>query len=177
MASIGNFGTAYEPVDLDFGFFGETIRVHPEAGAAALTEFIAGAADIAAEDEPAGAKFILDFLRQLVHPEDFDRFWSLAKAQRQHPMRDLMPIGKAIVEAVSGFPTGQSSASPTGPVNTGQKFAVDLPSQDFPTAVPTPQTAADKALAMLRGRPDLQEFVVKQEEAQRERNGGTPVTV
>jgi hypothetical protein len=157
MTSLGNFGTERAPVDLDFMFFGETIRAHPKAGSAALAEFMANAGEISIEDVARGAKFILDFLRQVIHPEDFDRFWSLAKEKRQDPMKDLMPIAEAIVEAITDFPTEPPAASVPGPGNGAPKSVVvsSLPDKD----------AADYALRKFRGRPDLQELVVKQEEA------------
>lgn len=176
MASLGTFGRRYDKIDLDFDWFGETIRVHPEVSQASLTEFLAGAADVPQDDEPAAAKLIFGLLRGVIHPDDFDRFWTIAKRERQDPQADLMPIAKAIVEAMSGFPTGQLSDSSAGSVPTPQSSRVDLPSPDVPAPVLTGGTTADRALSMLRKRPDLQEFVVMQEEAEQARSNGSAVS-
>ncbi|GLW32276.1 hypothetical protein [Actinoplanes regularis] len=162
MPSLGSFGRKYDRVELDFEFFGATIRANPEASQAALIEFMAGATNVSADDEIRSAVFIMDFLRQVIHPDDFGLFWKLAKAERQDPMRDLMPIGQAIVEAVSGgFPTGQSSDSSPGPTPMPPRFEVDLPSGDVPPLSPE----AIRSMHRLDGRPDLQLTVLRAQEA------------
>lgn len=172
MASIGKFGRRYAKVDLTFEFLDEEFRANPSASKVALVEFMSSAAEVAINDEVKGAKLIMQLLHEVVHPDDFDRFWALAKAERQDPVQDLMPLCQAVLEAVTGFPTGPSGGSSAGPTPTPQRFEVDLPSEPVPApSIPSGATAADKALAMLRGRPDLQEFVVKQEESERTRNG------
>jgi hypothetical protein len=162
MTSLGNFGTERLQVDVDFTFFGETIRAHPQAGSASLAEFMANAGEISVDDVARGAKFILDFLRQVIHPEDFDRFWALAKEKRQDPMKDLMPIAEAIIEAITDFPTEPPVASASGPGSAVPKSVVASFSQD--------KAATDYALRKFRGRPDLQELVVRQEEAKQARS-------
>lgn len=182
MASLGRLGRKYDPIDLDFDWFEATIRVNPSCSRAALVEFIAEAGTVDQADEIRGAQLIMRMLREVIHPDDFEQFWTIAKRERQDPKNDLMPIAQQVIEKTSDFPTGQSSASTSGPASTPPRFEVDLPSQGVPAPTLTgapdaPRTAADKALRMLRGRPDLQEFVVMQEESERARNGRavTPV--
>lgn len=168
MTSIGRFGTKHAEVDLTFDYFDETIRVNPDASQLTIVEFLDQASQISQNDEVLGARTVMKLLHEIVHPDDFEGFWATAKRERQQTP-ELMELAKAVMEAIAGFPTGQQSASPTGPSNTRPKSVVDLPSQDPPTPnlSPASSSAADKALAMLRGRPDLQEFVVMNEEAER----------
>jgi hypothetical protein len=172
MSSLGSLGHKKKAVDLDFDYFGDTIRVNPGVSKLTVVEFLAQAGEVDEADEIRGARLIMLLLREVIHPEDFDRFWALAKQERQDT-EELMEIAKAVMETVAGFPTGQSSDSSSGPASTPQKFTVDLPSQDIPSPAlaPAGTSTADKALAMLRGRPDLQEFVVQAEEAGTGRNG------
>lgn len=168
MASIGRFGTKHSEIDLDFDWFDKTVRVNPDASQLTIVEFLDQASEISQSDEVLGARIVMRLLHEIVHPDDFDSFWATAKRERQQT-EELMELAKAVMEAIAGFPTGQQSASPAGPSNTRLKSVVDLPSQDPPTPnlSPASSSAADKALAMLRGRPDLQEFVIMNEEAEK----------
>lgn len=120
---IGSFGVERPKVDATFDWFGEKIRVHPDASDLAYTEFLALAKDIEVDDngQPVGAQdnqraagLLDDTLRGQIHPEDMDTFMRLAKEHRQNTM-DLMMLSQGIISAVSGFPTGQPSGSSAGP--------------------------------------------------------------
>ncbi len=152
MGSIGSFGKRYDRIDLDFEYFGTTIRVNPSCSQAALLEFMADAGNVDQADEVRSAQLIMRTMREVVHPDDFDLFWKLAKAERQDPVQDILPIAQAVIEAVTGFPTGQPSASGPGPATTTPSYVVDLPSQDVPTLDPVTL----KGIRLTEGRPDLQ---------------------
>lgn len=171
MSTLGSFGRAYDRIELDFQFFGATIRVNPSVSKAAMVEFLAEAGGVNQNDEVAGARVIMQFMREIVHPEDFDTFWGLAKRERQDPEADLMPIGHAVMEAVAGFPTGEPSGSAPTPTVTAARSVVDLPLPDMPVPNFGAETAAGKALAALRKRPDLQEMVVQAQEQKVASNG------
>lgn len=127
MANIGNLGTPREENDLDFGYFGETIRVHPDASDSVATQFAVRAQAIDAKENLAAAVVATtDFLKALIHPEDFDRFLSTAVKNRQ-TNEDLLTVAGAILEAASGFPTTQPSDSSDGPQHTGTT-STDVPS-------------------------------------------------
>lgn len=184
--SIGTLGVSRAPTDLDFDYFGATIRVHPDASDTVELEFMEVGKDIdlsdlqgkdvAELDEKTqavltranralvtGYGLVRSSLQQVIHPDDWDTFWQTARANRQR-IGDLMTVLKrvtaAVVEADTGFPTLPPSGSPAGPESipassaAGSSWAAAGQSSD-----------ADQALKMLRGRPDLQEFVVLQEEA------------
>lgn len=189
--SIGDLGVRREPVDLEFRYFGTVIRVHPAASDTVELEFLDVGRDInldALQDTDlgqldddqamaalaamgqavrAGYLLIKGSLQQVIHPDDWQTYWSLAKANGQRIadlMADLKRITAAVVEADTGFPTMPPSASAGGRESTPQRFAAASSS-----APGRPASDADKALAMLRGRPDLQEFVVMAQEAEADR--------
>lgn len=155
MASIGSFGRKYDRIDLDFEYFGTTIRVNPAVSKAGLIQFLAEAGDPGQQDEVRQAQIIMYLIRECVAPDDFELFWGIAKRERQDPQEDLMPLCNSIMEAVAAFPTGQSSGSPAGPSTTPQRYEVALPSQDVPDLSPTDL----RAIELLGGRPDLQRAV------------------
>jgi hypothetical protein len=177
--SIGSLGTKRGPVDLEFDYFGSTIRVHPQASDTVELEFLDVGRDIDLEllqdksleelddDQKwavlaemgrairGGYLLVKDSLQQLIHPEDWPTYWKLARENGQQ-IRDLMSdlkyITAKVVEAETGFPTRLPSDSAGGREITPPKSGAGSSSD------------ADKALALLRGRPDLQEFVVGREE-------------
>lgn len=161
MASLGRFGRTHTRVDLDFDFFEATIRVNPSCSELALIDFLAEAGNVDQADEVRGAQLIMRMLREVVHPDDFDRFWAIAKRERQNPQADLMPIMHQVIEATTAFPTGQPSASGAGPTSTPPRFEVDLPSQDVPTLDPITL----QGLRITQDRPDLQVAVLRANEA------------
>lgn len=161
MASLGRFGRAYDRIDLDFDWFEVKIRVNPSCSKAALIEFLAEAGDVDQADEVRGAKLIMRMMREVVHPEDFDRFWAIAKRERQDPQTDLMPIAQQVIQATSDFPTGQSSASGAGHATTLPRFEVDLPSPGAPGLDPLTL----QGLHLTQDRPDLQVAVLRAAES------------
>lgn len=165
--SIGDFGTEHEPIEaLDFGYFGERIRVHPDAGELTYLDFMAKAMEVDETDEAEGVRLTMSFLKQQVHPEDWDLFWAKAMGNRQR-LADLMLISRAIVEATAGFPTEPSSDSPDTPstMPTKSKAASSRrgKTRAIESAKPiddwTSDEVATAALAQLGGRPDLQRAV------------------
>jgi hypothetical protein len=189
---LGSLGTVREPVDADFDYFGETIRIHPDATDLHFAELMMKAQSIdlgnidledpeswtpeqvqaMAQANDAAAETI----REQIHPDDWDRFFKTAKANRQQTL-DLMALSQQLTEAVAGgFPTTRSSASSPGRTNTKRRSAGTSSSR-----VParrrrggTPPAAADakRALTLLQGRADLQEFVVMGQEAAAEAKAG-----
>lgn len=156
MTSIGTFGKKYATVDLDFEFFEMTVRVNPSCSQAALVEFLAQAGDIDEADEIRGARVIMSMMREVVHPDDFARFWEIAKRERQDPAGDLIPLAHSVIEAVSDFPTGRPSGSPDGDSATPPRSVtvVDLPVSDQRIG-PRLSPATLAAIHIQGPRPDL----------------------
>lgn len=179
---IGSFGTPRGPVDLEFDYFGETIRVHPDASDLRFIGFMEVARGVKVEDAEAVNRAgiaamgeLLDFLRGQVHPEDWDRFLKTAHANRQ-TVTDLIQTGQGITAAVAAFPTERSNASSDGRSITGKKSKGGKRKRDREVAAiaadmaaATAQTPADRstkrALVLLQGRPDLMEAVMQAKDA------------
>lgn len=182
MGSLGSLGTPKQAIDLHFDWFGHTIRVAPYASDLIELDFLqaAGKIDLAGVDL-AGAGLdmraiaavsdaarmavgaAVGSVRQLIHTDDWDLFWSTAIANGQN-LDDLLAVQKAITEAVTGFPTGRRSGSTPGPSNTPTSSEAVSSSPE-----PADLSDADRALQAWAGRPDLQEFVVMAEEARARR--------
>jgi hypothetical protein len=162
--SIGDLGTARDPVDLTFGYFGLVIRVHPEASDLELVDFMLAAGSIDEGDEVKGSQALGRYLKGLVHPDDWDTFWAAAKGNRQ-TLTDLMQTAHAVIEAVSGFPTTQPSGSSTGRRSTGRR------SRGGSSSVERGQRETRRAMQLLQGRPDLQLVVAEAAEARAARAG------
>lgn len=155
---IGDLGIERPALDLEFGYFGLVLRVNPDATDLDLVEFLMTADSIDQLDEVKGTIAIGRYLRALVHPEDWDVFWSTAKGNRQN-LTDLMLTTHAIIAAVAAFPTGQPSDSSTGPSSTGRRLK-----GGYSSAGPARRDTT-RALTLLKGRPDLQSAVLRAAEA------------
>lgn len=115
------FGTVRPEIKLAFPYFGEVVRVHPHASDIGWTEFIETMRQLPA-DAPLDEGWVMDetmaYVRGQIHPDDWDMFWKVAKANHQNSM-DLVILAKDIVEQVAGFPTGQPADSTDGQPLTG----------------------------------------------------------
>jgi hypothetical protein len=167
---LGELGTPRAPVDMEFGYFGETIRVHPDASDLAVAELMLKAQELDLGDiditdpdswDPETTKVMVEaenlatsMIRQQIHPDDWERFWKTAKANRQNTI-DLMTMIRRIAEQVAKFPTGPSSASSGGRRKTKPKSKGGSSSQQA------------RALKLLDGRPDLKMAVWQAEQARR----------
>jgi hypothetical protein len=168
---LGELGTPRAPVDMDFPYFGEVIRVHPDASDLAVAELMLKAQDIDLGDvdindpdswDPQTTKTLVEaenlamnMIRQQIHPDDWDRFWKTARANRQNTI-DLMALVKTLAAEVAKFPTGPSSASSGGRRKTKPKSKGGSSSQ-----------VSARALKLLDGRPDLKTAVWQAEQARR----------
>ena len=108
------FGTKREAAQTEpFLFFDETVRFSPSFGEIDLIDFLEAAREVDAE-APSAMSIMKDTFRACIHPEDFDRFWTTARRERQGVL-DLMPILWAAVESVTDRPTQRPSDSSDGP--------------------------------------------------------------
>jgi hypothetical protein len=149
MGSLGTFGTPREINDETFTYFGIDVRCHPTMSDLSLHDFMERAAVID-ETDPAAWTLVKDFIREQIHPEDFDKFWFLARQNRQNTA-DLMEVAKGLYAAVAGRPTTRPSGSARGRPRTRRKSAAG---------------SSSPVIGRLKGRPDLQLAVVMAQEAQ-----------
>jgi hypothetical protein len=174
--NIGSLGTEREAVDMEFEYFGETIRVHPEASDLRVVDMMMRIGDLDMDDPAAASEIMSGLAEQLllqIHPEDATKFWEIAKKNRQQ-MRDIMAVSKSITEAVAGFPTGQSSDSAPTPQNespTSGRGSLSRRERRALARLQRSRGATVTALTQLRGRPDLQTAVVNAAKARDSRAG------
>lgn len=153
MADLGTFGVE-RPVsgEVDsFGFFGARVRVNPAFGELDLADFFEAISSVDDQDTAQALAALKSVFRQCILPEDFDGFWSAAKAHRQG-VEDLMEVVVAVVEAVAARPTRRPSDSSDGP---------------SPTRATSAGASSSRAIARLegQGRPDLALLVSRAEES------------
>ena len=142
---IGELGTPHEEIKYTFGYFGQMMRAHPDAGELSYIDFLGKALEVDEEDEAEGYKLTMEFLKQQVHPDDWDVFWQTAKENRQ-TVKDIMQVSQKILEEVSGFPTGQPSDSPASQPKRSRK------SKAVSSSTPA-------VFRHMKGRPDLKQAV------------------
>jgi hypothetical protein len=187
--NIGTLGREHPPLDLEFTYFDKTIRVHPHATDEVEVEFVEAGRDIDLAElegvdfdtveamtdadrvklirtmsraQQAGYHALMDALHRLIHPDDFQSYWDTGKEHGQQVrdrMADIRAITAAVTEAVTDFPTGRRSGSPPGPAPTPASSGAGSSSPDIGHP-----TDLQVALALERGRPDIQEFYVMQAE-------------
>jgi len=150
MANLGKFGEAREELTDTFEYFETEIRVNPNLSEVDILDFMETAFTVDQED-PKAILVVKEFLKSLVHPDDFNTFWETARAKRQR-IEDIQNVAKSIVEAVTSRPTQQPSGSVRGRRSTKAKSKA---------------VSSSRVLTRLGGRPDLQLAVVKAQEGRR----------
>lgn len=194
MTFLGDFGEEREPLDLEFGWCGERFRVHPDATDLGFMEFMTSAEEIqlpadvdmdSLAADPSKAIAVMNslntatqsmhrFIRGQIHPDDWERFMSTAKAKRQQTS-DLMRLSHNLTAAIARFPTGQSSDSAPSPSSVSKKSSGGsssagkarnraLSSRESP-ATQRRHKVEDDAAKLLAGRPDLRLLLWEQSKA------------
>lgn len=152
MANIATFGTPVldqEEPDT-FEYFGVTLRLNPEFSELDYVDYMEKAKTLDTEDLGA-VTATKDFLRTMVHSEDFELLWQTARKNRQG-LRGLMETANKLLTVMTGRPTeapsGSSAGQPTTPVSS-------KPDSSSPES---PLTAMDRRVIdrkLEAGRPDL----------------------
>lgn len=147
MAHLGDFGTERAAVSDTFGYFGHTLRTNPELTDLAALEVFEAVRS--ADDRSSVLAALRNVVATLIHPDDADLCWSLAKANRQG-IEEMGDLAARLLEAATDRPFEQPSDSSPSPPSTGMRSedGSDLP-----------------ALRVLDGRPDLQVAVVRAQKA------------
>lgn len=116
--------------EADYGvvdYFGHPIRVvlDPLSLELTLEEFM-DVASTMEEDDMRAVGTVRTFLRTMIHPDDFAKFWRLVRENRQDIFQQ-MSFGKWLVVQVSGgHPTAQPSDSSGGRPSTQENSEDDV---------------------------------------------------
>lgn len=192
---LGDFGgEAVEPVLATFTWFGRRFRVNPDLTETTLIDLFDAAAKIqvdgavpdpsrmsteelaaASRRAVADAEQSKNYVREHIHPDDFDDLWATAKANRQG-MQALLELCWRIIELVSERPTSPPSGSSGGrpdisrslPHGASPPAAPDAPGAAswWPEGLPYNPTAAKFVEQFEQdGRPDKANIVMLAQEA------------
>lgn len=140
--SIGEFGTARAAEQRTFGYLGLSVRLNPTLSELSFVDFMERANTIDAKS-PEAVTIVKDLVREFVHPDEFERFWAHARANRQGT-DDLLQLTWDLTQAAVGRPTGRRRDSSTGQERTDATSTA---------------SSSDPVLDHLAGRPDLQLLV------------------
>ena len=118
--SIGEFSFVEKPeIEETFTWGDEKFRINPDlSDSATLDVFeIANQLEVDQDNPEVQAKALSmakTFMRDVVHPEDFDRFWKLGRKHRQGT-EEYMALGMKVVGGLSENPPSERPASSDGP--------------------------------------------------------------
>lgn len=116
--NLGSFGAVVEEITAPdepdtFTFYGETFTVAQHVGALPLMRFAAAARTGAGSDDLAGLSAMYDMIRDCLAPGDFERFDSVATANKADGAT-ILAVCSAVYEALAGRPTTPQSTSSAG---------------------------------------------------------------
>lgn len=142
------------PEPVKFPWFGVEVRVNPTLTDTALIDLLEEVGDLDAAD-PRAAVAVKQFVREVIHADDFADFWKLGKAHG-YSTEQFAEVAGLIVEKVTGDPTRESPDSSNGRLPTATKS----------TGGSSKLTTEDMIAELEReGRPDLAEFYLMAKEA------------
>jgi hypothetical protein len=150
-------GEVREGCSYPFTWLGREWHTHPDLSMLAEVDLVEKALELD-EGDPRQMTFIKDQMRLVVHEDDFDQFWEVARKSGQE-IDDFQQLTGAIFAGIAGRPTGRPDDSSPGPQTTGPKSADDSSSED---------AVIQRRLA---GRPDLQLAVYQADVAAQQRTG------
>lgn len=167
MTSLGDLSGPTTTIELDFEWFGHTIRVNPNASDLDLVEFMIDGTQTQEADDVASMHALGRYMQRLIHPEDFRLFWDTAKDHGQG-LEQILKTTQTIEAAIADFRTGQPGVSSGGPATTAPKSKAvsSRPAAHGRSGAVTEQETA-QVLQLFRGRPDLQTIVIDADQARR----------
>ena len=146
MLDLGDMGgEEVEPVLATFTWFGERFRVNPDMTETTLIDLFESASQVDIDDpeslDPKQMEFAKNYVREHIHPDDFDRLWATAKRKRQG-LDPLMTLCMRILEMVSERPTAPPSGSSDGRPVINQSLPDGVLSPDAPVGRAEPEGLA-----------------------------------
>jgi hypothetical protein len=114
---LGDFGGEAEaPVTARFRWLGQEFRVNPDLTDVTVIDLFEQAQSVKVDD-PRQYELAKDYVREHIHPDDFDRLWD-AVVDNRKSVSDLMTLCWQILDKVTARPTGRPSDSSGGPPAT-----------------------------------------------------------
>lgn len=133
---------AKKPDAGEIQFFGEAFRMSYKAGSMPVLRFAKIASEGADASEMDSMVAMYDLIQACIDPADWARFEKTAMSNSADD-DDLLGVVGQVLRAQAGRPTVRSSDSSGGPSATA------------PSSISSP---ADRVIARLDGRPDLQSY-------------------
>lgn len=109
-------GDVVEPVTATFAYFGKRFRVNPNLTETMVVDLLESGEGIDVND-PMQLVAAKDYVREHLHPEDFDEFWDTAKANRQGVQAVIRVCWKLLERITEQDPT-EPPASSDGRLDT-----------------------------------------------------------
>jgi hypothetical protein len=174
-------GEAVDPVLATFTYFGRQFRVNPDLTETTIIDLFEEAAkvpmptdprDLKPEDVIKNLEQSKGYVREHIHPDDFEDLWATARANRQS-MQSVMELCWKILELISERPTSPPSGSSDGRPDIRQNSpdgasprADDVPVEWWPEGVPFNPTAVKFVERFQEaGRPDKANIIMLAQEA------------
>lgn len=145
---LGSFGVeSAEPQDADyddFGWFGARIRVQSSVNEVELIDLMGQARVVDVDGRDLGSLAVVkDLFLLVIHPDDFDQFWGLARQHKQR-LDDMLSLFTTLIESITDRPTQGLSDSSPGQPSTAEN------------SLPDSSGSASSGPPERHGRPDLQ---------------------
>ncbi len=156
-------GDVVEPIIATFGYFGKRFRVNPDLTETMVVDLLEAGENVEVND-PRQLLAAKDYVRDHLHPEDFDEFWETAVANRQgiqQVIRVCWRLLEQITERPTTPPSDSSDGRPDTPTNS--QAGASAPVIESVAVPPAPaggrstQDVADHFIEKFEaeGRPDL----------------------
>lgn len=153
-------GEVVEPITASFTYFGKRFRVNPNLTETMVVDLLEAGEEIGVED-PRQLLAAKDYVRDHIHPDDFDEFWQVAIDNRQG-VQAVIKVCWRLLEQVTDRPTTPPSGSSDGrrdtPMNSpdGASAPAIASGPDLPDPGNVDQVAQHFVTKYeTAGRPDL----------------------
>lgn len=109
-------GDTVEPVIASFGYFGKRFRANPNLTETMVVDLLEAGEDVEVND-PRQLVAAKQYVRDHIHPDDFDEFWQTAVDNRQG-VQAVIRVCWRLLEQVTDRPTTPPSDSSDGRQDT-----------------------------------------------------------
>jgi hypothetical protein len=155
IANFGDDSVAIDRVDT-FGWYGNDIRTNPNFSPLDVLDLAEEMQESAQGEQNSVQSAMLQAtmmkrqLRMIVHPDDFDTFWRIAKEKRITP-ETLMQVMESVIQYITARPTVPQSDSSDG------RQSITTTSVSTHEEPVSPLTALDERVLErdYPGRPDV----------------------